>query len=1426
MTLSASRRSGRSLAIVLVALAVLGAYLAASAPATRAQPPNYVAGNACGGSLTPRWQSGDTWIMYANVTVPLGCILTIEPGAIVKGDQAARLYINGQLQANGTAASPISFDANVTGEIWGGVQFNKTSRVSYLQQATLRNADAAVRGVQNPIFAGPTIQFNTIDRCAIGILLQGSNAVVWGNRVNNTLMGIQMSQGGSPIIAVNAVTTVSGNPAIGIYATNLDTPDITTNTVRWINGTAGADGAAAGQRGQDGGSALGIFVNGTTNPIVAGNTVDAVRGGKGGLGAAAIVGNGGAGGAGGGAAGIVLAFSGTSRVQNGGVTNIFGGHGGDGGAGSGLGATSGAGGAGGTAVAYENFNDTAQAWWFYNTAATVVGGSAGNSVAGSGGASTGRGGTGGDGNGFFFVESYVTNASNDGASTVRGGYGGNGSAGGAGGQAAGLWVLGVGRSATLGNNTVSGLTGGQGGSGTQVGGTGGNASGILAFDTGLFNSTLVANNQVTSVTGGAGGLCLVTGGLGGGANGIGAYHVKLTTLSNRIQTITGGQSGPSAPSNAMGQAGTAAAIAAVFVPGGVLSADRIQSVTRGSPASAGLPAPPAYGVGFLSFGSPADRASALLTNTTFTSVGNFDLYLDNYTATTTLNVSVSSARVVVMAAANLTVRNFLAVKAFWPNNTTLVSRVTVTVTDNSATTFSRVIPSGSVQWIAVTNRVYINRPVPTWNATQASVAFGSYTFANDPRAANLTASQTQYFTMIDAAAPTSSASALPTWTGTLSFSVHFTYSDGNGTGVSNVTLWSNRNGTGWIQSGIALVSSSGSGAFPFTAPGDGTYQFATTAWDKAGNHQAFPPTANNTWTIVDTTIPTSAVVALPTWERSLSFTVSWAPASGETDVAFYTIEYQHGGPWVTWLADTTLRSSTFNISALGLASPQGVYAFHSIAHTFAGLEESKTANDTWTIVDTIPPSSAVASLPRYETAPSFSVTWAAAGGTLDVANYTLQVSADGGAWTTWFSGATNASATFTGRDGHRYAFRSLAMDFAGNLETKTTNDTWTVVDTTAPTTSVSALPRFETAPSFGVYWAPKVGTTDTVSYAVQVSTDGAAWVTWFTGATNLSATFTGRDGHAYAFRSLGTDAAGNVETKSANDTWTVIDTTPPFVVSDAPEGSGVGTAPAITITFSEPMDEASVVQAFSMTPAMNGNFTWNTAGTVLTFTPARPLVPGTAYGVTISTAAKDLAGNAMTAPKTFVFTTVGAASIGGLDPLWLLLAVVAAAGVAAGIFLLRRRSAPEETAAEAPRPVPAAAAPQAEIDDVFLLYKDGILVKHETLRLRPDIDTDILSGMLTAVQQFVKDSFQSEDEGELNEITVGQMHLHIGRGKWLILAARVAGGDVATMNEQIRKALQDMEDHHWDQLEDWDGDMGLAKVLGPYLKKLIRGDYA
>jgi hypothetical protein len=42
---------------------------------------------------------------------------------------------------------------------------------------------------------------------------------------------------------------------------------------------------------------------------------------------------------------------------------------------------------------------------------------------------------------------------------------------------------------------------------------------------------------------------------------------------------------------------------------------------------------------------------------------------------------------------------------------------------------------------------------------------------------------------------------------------------------------------------------------------------------------------------------------------------------------------------------------------------------------------------------------------------------------------------------------------------------------------------------------------------------------------------------------------------------------------------------------------------------------------------------------------------------------------------------------------------------------------------------------------------------------------------------------------------------------------------------QMQKSIEEMEAHHAQLIETWDGNMTLAKTLSPYIKKLIRSEY-
>jgi len=97
------------------------------------------------------------------------------------------------------------------------------------------------------------------------------------------------------------------------------------------------------------------------------------------------------------------------------------------------------------------------------------------------------------------------------------------------------------------------------------------------------------------------------------------------------------------------------------------------------------------------------------------------------------------------------------------------------------------------------------------------------------------------------------------------------------------------------------------------------------------------------------------------------------------------------------------------------------------------------------------------------------------------------------------------------------------------------------------------------------------------------------------------------------------------------------DITPPMVIGNSPTGTDVSITTEVTVTFNEVVNQTSAEGAFSIMPGVAGAFSWS--GDIMTFTTAADLADNTTYDVTISTDAKDLAGNPLAEPFTWNFTT-------------------------------------------------------------------------------------------------------------------------------------------------------------------------------------------
>ena len=111
---------------------------------------------------------------------------------------------------------------------------------------------------------------------------------------------------------------------------------------------------------------------------------------------------------------------------------------------------------------------------------------------------------------------------------------------------------------------------------------------------------------------------------------------------------------------------------------------------------------------------------------------------------------------------------------------------------------------------------------------------------------------------------------------------------------------------------------------------------------------------------------------------------------------------------------------------------------------------------------------------------------------------------------------------------------------------------------------------------------------------------------------------------------------------------------PPTVSSTTPanDATDVAVNTAITATFSESMNPATITTAATFLVSGSGNIagTVTYSGTTATFTPTADFDYNKTYTATITTGAKDLAGNAVQADHTWSFTMESETPIDGESP--------------------------------------------------------------------------------------------------------------------------------------------------------------------------------
>jgi len=151
---------------------------------------------------------------------------------------------------------------------------------------------------------------------------------------------------------------------------------------------------------------------------------------------------------------------------------------------------------------------------------------------------------------------------------------------------------------------------------------------------------------------------------------------------------------------------------------------------------------------------------------------------------------------------------------------------------------------------------------------------------------------------------------------------------------------------------------------------------------------------------------------------------------------------------------------------------------------------------------------------------------------------------------------------------------------------------------------------------------------------------------------------------------------------------------------------------------------------------------------------------------------------------------------GSSAALWLIIAAGAAIAVA---FLVRRGRS------------------RARVEDAFVVDNNGILLAHRSAGLIPYGDDDVLVGMFTTVQQFVKDAFARGSSDQMRSLQFGERTILIERGSYHYVAIVFKGKDRGEVAKRLQRVSEEVEKRYGVAFASWTGDLdavrGISQIL-------------
>lgn len=130
------------------------------------------------------------------------------------------------------------------------------------------------------------------------------------------------------------------------------------------------------------------------------------------------------------------------------------------------------------------------------------------------------------------------------------------------------------------------------------------------------------------------------------------------------------------------------------------------------------------------------------------------------------------------------------------------------------------------------------------------------------------------------------------------------------------------------------------------------------------------------------------------------------------------------------------------------------------------------------------------------------------------------------------------------------------------------------------------------------------------------------------------------------------------------------------------------------------------------------------------------------------------------------------------------------------------------------------------VEQIFLIDREtGLPMQHLTADAVQAEDGALVSGMLTAIQDFVHDSFELEDEETLHDFSVGNLSVWVDHGPHAALAAVIRGTPDPRMREVMHQVTERVHHQFRNAMVAFEGDSSTLDEARPVLEQALLAQY-